>query len=182
MQYLEAKDLAKLFRAAHVQNKTHHLAMLVGFFTGARISQVLRLRGEDIFEVNGKTVIKIHAAKRGFERLHNLHFDADPAFDMSPLIAMAKRKPTALLFGGLSRQYLNKCLQEKYCPAAGIHSDFGHSHVFRHSAAMQIWDATQRLGTISYYLHHKSPATATCYLAESDGRLAQAAMDGVQLV
>ena len=180
MQYLENKDLAKLFRVAFGANKMHHLAMLTGFFTGARISQILSLKGEDIFEANGKIVVKIHAAKRGAQLLHTLHFDEQPEFDMSPLIAIAKQRPTALLFGGLTRQYFNLRLKA-YCVEAGIHSDFGHSHVFRHSAAMAIWDATQRLGTISHFLQHKSPATACFYLAESDGKLAQAAMDNIQL-
>lgn len=179
MQYLENKDLAKLFRAAYASNRQHHLVALTQFFTGARVSQVLRLRGEDIFEANGRIVIKIHAAKRGAELFHTLHLDSDPAFDMSPLIDLAKARSSSRLFGGLTRQYFNRSLKT-YCAAAGIHSDFGHSHVFRHSAAMAIWDATQRLGTISHFLQHKSPATACFYLAESDGKLAQAAMDKYQ--
>jgi integrase len=180
MEYLEHKDLAKLFRAAYAANKLHHLAMLTAFFTGARVSQVLRLRGEDIFEANGRVVIKVHAAKRGNQLLHTLHRDELPEFDMTPLIELAKTKPLARLFGGLTRQYLNLCLK-KYCASVGIHSDFGHSHVFRHSAAMTIWDATTRLGAISHFLQHKSPATACIYLAESDGRHAQAAMDNLRL-
>ena len=180
MQYLERADLAKLFRVMYRANKTHHMAALVGFFTGARVSQVLRLRGEDIFEANGKTVIKIHAAKRGNARLHTLHRDADPAFDMSPLLEIAKQKPLARIFGGLSRQYLNLCLKE-YCADAGIHTDFGHMHVFRHSVAMQIWTATQRLGAISEFLQHRSPHTALCYLAENDGQMAQEAVDNICL-
>ena len=180
MHYLETKDLAKLFRVMYRANKTHHMAALVGFFTGARVSQVLRLRGEDIFEANGKTVIKIHAAKRGNARLHTLHKDADPAFDMSPLLEIAKQKPLARIFGGLSRQYLNLCLKE-YCADAGIHTDFGHMHVFRHSVAMQIWMATQRLGAISEFLQHRSPHTALCYLAENDGQMAQEAVDSICL-
>lgn len=178
MQYLQTGDLGKLFRAMYTANRQHHIVALTGFYTGARISQVLRLRGEDIFQVEGKWVIKIHAAKRGLERTHTLHIDVSPEFDMSPLLELAATRRTSLLFGGLSRQYFNLCLK-KYCASVGIHTDFGHSHVMRHSAAMQIWDATQRLGTISYFLQHRSPATACCYLAESDGRLAQAAMDEV---
>lgn len=95
MKYLAPADLGKLFRAAHAANRTHHLAMLVGFYTGARISQVLRLRGEDIFEVNGQVVIKIHAAKRGLERLHHLHFDPRPEFDMSPPTGPSFRRSDA---------------------------------------------------------------------------------------
>jgi integrase len=180
MQYLNPNELAKLFRVMHAENKTHQLAALTAFWTGARVSQVLRLRGEDIFEANGKMVVKIHAAKRGLERLHTLHIDSDPAFDMSPLIELAKKRPFARLFGGTTRQYINLCLK-KYCALAGIHSDFGHSHCLRHSAAMIIFDATQRLGAVSYFLQHKSPSSACCYLAENDGQLAQKAIDNVQL-
>jgi integrase len=180
MQYLAKQDLAKLFRAAHAANSVHHLAMLVGFFTGARISQVLNVRGEDIFERDGKFVIKIRAAKRGNAITHSLHIDADPAFDMSPLIELAKTKGLARIFGGLSRQYFNLCLKG-YAVAAGIHSDYAHSHVFRHSAAMVVFDATQRIGAVSQFLAHRSPSSAFVYLQENDGLMAQDAMDSLQL-
>ena|ERR1035437_1138856 len=181
MQYLESNELSRLFRVMHATNKTHHLAALTAFWTGARVSQVLTLQGEDIFESKGKIVIKIHARKGGSDRLHTLHIDADPAFDMSPLLEIAKARPRALLFGGLSQSYIDKKLKD-YCIAAGLHSDFGHMHVFRHSVAMQIWVATQRLGAISEFLQHKSPHTALCYLAENDGKMAQDAVDSLQLV
>ena len=37
MQYLAKQDLSKLFRTIHAKNPIHHLAALVGFFTGALI-------------------------------------------------------------------------------------------------------------------------------------------------
>src|ERR1035437_185980 len=178
MNYLAKQGLAKLFRAAHAVNETHHLAMLVGFFTGARISQVLNVRGEDIFEREGKYVIKIRAAKRGNAITHSLHVDTDAAFDMSPLIELAKTKGLSRIFGGLSRQYFNLCLKN-YAVAAGIHSDYAHSHVFRHSAAVIVFDATGRIGAVSEFLAHKSPSSAFVYLRENDGRLAQDAMDSL---
>lgn len=180
MHYLKTNDLAKLFRTMHDKNPSHQLVALTAFFTGARISQVLRLRGEDIFETDGRMVVKIHAAKRGLDRVHNLHFDTDAAFDMSPLIALAKMRPTAKLWGGLTRQYFNLALK-KYCTASGLHTDYGHSHIFRHSVAMQIWDATQRLGTISHFLGHRSPSSALFYLSEVDGQSAQKAVDSLVL-
>ena len=180
MQYLAKQDLAKLFRAAHLANKIHHLAMLIGFFTGARISQILNVRGEDIFEREGKYVIMIRAAKRGNVVTHSLHIDMDPAFDMSPLIALAATKGQSRIFGGLSRQYFNLRLRD-YAEAAGIHSTYAHSHVFRHSAAMVVFDATQRIGAVSQFLAHKSPSSAFVYLQENDSSLAQQAMDELQL-
>lgn len=180
MLYLGKPDLAKLFRAAHEANEIHHLAMLVGFFTGARISQVLNVRGEDIFEKDGRWVIKIRAAKRGDVVIHNLHFDDDAAFDMSPLIELAKAKGQSRLFGGLTRQYFNLKLKD-YAGAAGVHSDFAHSHVFRHSAAMIVFDVTGRIGAVSRFLAHRSPSSAFIYLQENDGALAQDAMDSLVL-
>ena len=180
MEYLNHDELSRLFRVIHAENKTHHMACLVAFWTGARVSQVLRLQGQDIFESKGKIVIKIHAAKRGNARLHALHVDADPAFDLSPLIDLAKRRPNSLLFAGLSRQYLNLRLKS-YCAEAGIHTDAGHMHVFRHSIAISIWNATQSLGAISEFLQHRSAGSALVYLKERDGVLAQTAVDGIQL-
>ena len=180
MQYLGKADLAKLFRTAYAANRTHHQAMLIGFFTGARISQVLNVRGEDIFQREGKWVIMIRAAKRGNVVTHSLHVDDDPAFDMSPLIALAATKGQSRLFGGLSRQYFNLRLKS-YAEAAGVHSTFAHSHVFRHSAAMVVFDATQRIGAVSQFLAHRSPSSAFVYLQENDGLMAQDAMDGLVL-
>jgi integrase len=180
MQYLGKADLAKLFRAAYEGNRTHHLAMLVGFFTGARISQVLNVRGEDIFERDGKWVIMIRAAKRGNVVTHSLHIESDPAFDMTPLIELAKTKGQARIFGGLTRQYLNLRLKY-YAAVAGIHSTYAHSHVFRHSAAMVVFDATKRIGAVSQFLAHRSPSSAFVYLQENDGMMAQDAMDNLQL-
>ena len=179
MQYLEQSDLSKLFRVMYAANRTHHLAALAQYFTGARIDQILRLQGQDVFKLDGRMVVKIHSAKKGYDRVHNLHADDRPEFDMTPLIGLAKSRPVARLFGGLTRQYQNLKLKE-YCVAAGLHTDFGHTHVFRHSCAMEIWTATQRLGTISHFLGHRSPATACFYLAEADGKMAQVAMDNVK--
>jgi integrase len=184
MEYLELTDLTKLIRTIFEASKTSeaakadHLIALLGFTTGARISQILALRGEDITTVNGKLAVKIHARKRGDDDFKDLRFDSDPAFDLSPLVALAAKRPTSLLFGQSARSNFNFRLK-KYCAAAGLHSDFGHSHVLRHSAAMAIYDATQRLGAVSQFLQHRSPATATIYLRENDGKRAQAAMNSV---
>ena len=153
--------------------------MLVEFLT-ARVLQVLNVRGEDIFEREGKYVILIRAAKRGNQVTRSLHIDSDAAFDMSPLIALAATKGQSRIFCGLSRQYFNLALK-RYAEAAGIHSSFAHSHVFRHSAAMVVFDATQRIGAVSQFLAHRSPSSAFVYLQENDGMLAQTAMDELVL-
>jgi integrase len=180
MQYLQKSEVAKLFRAAHAANKTHHLAMLCEFFLGTRISQVLSICGEDVFQQDGRWVVLIRAAKRGNQAVRAIHIDSDPAFDMTPIIELAKTKGRSLLFGGLTRQYVNLCMK-RYAEIAGIHSSFAHSHVLRHSIAMIVYDATQRIGAVSEFLCHKSPGSAFYYLRENDNQLAQDAVDELQL-
>jgi integrase len=185
VQYLDKNDLAKLFRATHAvgtkASQRDHMLMLLQFFTGARVSQALNVRGEDIFERDGKWVVMIRAAKRGNIATHTLHIDSDPAFDMSPLIALAANKGQSLIFGGAHTSNYNTALKT-YFEAAGLHSMYAHSHVFRHSAAMVVFDATQRIGAVSQFLAHKSPSSAFVYLRENDSSLAQQAMDELQLV
>lgn len=184
MEYLEMNDLKKLILAIYEASKTSdaakadHMIALLQFTTGARISQVVELKGEDITTVNDKIVVKIHARKRGDSDFKDLRFDTNPAFDLSPLVALAAKRGTSMLFGKSHRSNFNTRLKV-YCEAAGLHSDFGHSHVFRHSAAMKIYDETQRLGAVSSFLQHRSPATACCYLKENDGKRAQAVMNAV---
>ena len=184
MHSLEIPEIAKLLRALRErkdpQSQIHHLAALTLFVTGTRVGQLRQIRGEDIFQKDGQWVVWLRSAKRGNERIRNLRIDADPAFDMTPLIEIAKLRGTSLIFGTLTRQYLNKILKEA-AAAAGIHTAFGHTHIFRHSVAMAIWKQTLRLGAITEFLGHRSATTALCYLKENDNRLGQSAVDALVL-
>ena len=101
--------------------------MLDAFWTGARISQLLAIRGEDIFEQEGKWVIMIRAAKRG-----NVVVQPLPAYGFrcgirhDAIDRIGETKGRSLVFGSLSRQYYNLCLK-RYAEVAGIHSAFAHT-------------------------------------------------------
>lgn len=182
MQYLPTNDLAKVLRATHAigtkASRRDHMIMLVQFFTGARVAQALAVRGEDIFMREGKWTIMLRAAKRGHETYHSVQFSDDSAFDMSPLLAMAQGKGQSLIFGGAHASNYNAALKS-YFEAAGVNTIFAHSHVFRHSAAMAIFDATQRIGAVSQFLGHRSPSSSFVYLRENDGLIAQEVMDNI---
>jgi|SRR5690348_6418017 len=185
MHYLELIDLAKLFRALHssrsLNREEHHMAALSCFFTGARISQVLALRGTDLVRLNDAPKLMIRGIKGGMDGLRDIHVDAEQSeFDMSPVISMAARRGGNRLFGGLDRFYFNDVLKRAGA-AAGLPDTFMHSHVFRHSAGMAIFDATQRIGAVTQFLLHRSPGSAYAYLQENDGKRAQAAMNGLKL-
>lgn len=193
MQHLEIAEVSKLIKAiysvsvdATVDAKTRaaavndHAIALLAFTTGGRISQLLALKGTDIFQHGEKTVVMIQARKGGNDGVRDLRIDPnDPAFDLSPLVALAAQRGTSLLFGSSYRSNFNLRLK-KYGAAVGIHPSYCHSHVFRKSVSMFIFDKTQRIGTVSEWCLHASPATAFQYLKANDNRRAQDVVNGVQ--
>jgi integrase len=191
MKHLEISEVSKLIKAIHavsidatVDAKTraaavndHRLALLA-FTTGGRISQLLALKGSDIFQHEDKIVVMIQARKGGNDGVRDLRIDADPAFDLSPLVELAKTRGTSLLFEHSHRSNFNLRLK-RYGALAGIHPSFCHSHVFRHSVAVALFDATQRVGVISEFLLHASPATAFQYLRANDNKRGQEVVNAV---
>jgi integrase len=174
VEYLTKQEVTRLLEVAYEANRDHHLAILLGYATGARVSQILDLTGTSV-DVASKRV-RIAAQKRGFARFHNLHVDSNPVFDLSPIFLLAEQRGVSKLFGGLSRQYLDERIKA-YGKKAGIHSDLLHFHCLRHSIAMIIWDKTQRPGAITQFLGHRDPSSAWQYLQENDGRMADDAVE-----
>jgi site-specific recombinase XerD len=162
---------------AYEHNKLHHLALLTMYATGTRVSQCLKLTGFDVIpdHVAGGHSIRMPKAKRGFSRSFPVIASTDPLTDMTPLVDLAKSRSSCLLFGGLDRHYLHRCLK-KYAQLAGLHSDMVHCHTLRHSTAMRIWEATQRPGAITGYLCHTDGASVYPYLREHDASLADDVM------
>jgi integrase len=57
--------------------------------------------------------------------------------------------------------------------------DTVHGHTVRHSAAMRVYEKTQRIGAVSGFLGHSDPSPAFPYVQENDGQLADKAMVSV---
>ena len=131
------------------------------------------LTGTDVYAEGKK--IKIHSLKGGDSRFHDILPSSNPIFDMTPLIDLAERRGPNLLFGSLSRQYLDLKFKE-YGVKAGIHPDLCHMHALRHGIAIIIFDETGRPGAITSFLQHSSSNSALQYLAENDGRMADEAV------
>lgn len=93
--------------------------MLVGFLHGLRVSETLAIRGADI--ADGKLAVK--RLKKSRPTLHALRVDADPLFDESPLIELA-RSNSGTLFSW-SRQYMDRMIKQ-YAAFAGLHPDKAH--------------------------------------------------------
>jgi len=74
MEYLQETEINALLRGAYEHNREHHLALLVMYATGTRVSQALRLHGNNIYAdpVTGETRIRLPRAKRGTSRSYKI--------------------------------------------------------------------------------------------------------------
>jgi integrase/recombinase XerD len=161
-------------------NKEAHLALLVMYATGTRVSQALSLKGIDIIPdtITGGYRIRVYKAKRGKTRTFRVLVSPNPVLNMRDLVELGKQRGTSKLFGGLSRQYLHK-LMKKFAETAGLHPEMVHPHTIRHSSAMRVYEGTQRIGAVSGFLTHSNPAAAFTYVQENDGLLADDAIAAV---
>jgi integrase/recombinase XerD len=174
MEYLSKSELRRLFEVAHAQNRTHHLALVVGLWHGLRVSEIISINGVDI--VDGQLSVK--RLKKSKSTLQPIHIDGDPLFDESPILELAANNPGRLF--PFSRQRLDQFIR-RYGKLAGIHPEKLHAHALKHSTAMLIWDASHSLGMIQSYLGHRSASSSLCYLAEADARKAQDAIAGISI-
>jgi integrase len=181
VEYLHESEINALLKVSHEYgNREAHLALLVMYGAGTRVSQALRLKGIDVVPdpATGGHKIRIPSAKRGKTRTFRVLVSPNPALDMRDIVRLAKQRGTSSLFGGLSRQYLHKLIKT-FAKTAGLHTDMVHAHTIRHSAAMRVYEKTQRIGAVSGFLCHSDPSAAYTYVQENDGQLADNAIAAV---
>lgn len=175
MEYLTGSELRRLFTIARQRNPVHHLALVVGLWHGLRVSEIIRIKGVDV--VDGQLAVK--RLKRSKSTCQPIHVDADPLFDESPLVELARTNPGRLF--NFSRQRVDQFIRA-YGRLAGIHPDKLHAHaVCKHSMAMLLWDQTHSLGQVQSYLGHKAASSTMCYLVEVDARKAQSVVKGMSI-
>jgi site-specific recombinase XerD len=178
MEYLQKPEINTLLKASYEYgNRDAHLCLLVMYATGTRVSQALALKGIDVIPnpETGGHKIRIMQAKRGKTRMFNVLVSPNPALDMRDLVELAKQRGTNALFGGLTRHYLHTLIK-KFARTAGLHEGMIHCHTVRHSAAMRVYEKTQRIGAVSGFLCHSDPSAAYTYVQENDGKLADEAI------
>jgi integrase/recombinase XerD len=175
VQYLTKDELRRLFTAAHAHDQRVHLALLVSFWSGLRISETLAIRGRDVCD--GELHVKRLKGSRA--TTHKLHIDADPIFDCLPVMELAKVSPDAPLFA-FTPQWVNRLLK-RYAVEAGIHPAKCHSHVMKHSIAMLLWESLRDLNVIQDYLGHKSASSTLVYMRADAAAKAQDAVNAMTL-
>ena len=178
MEYLQKPEINALLKTSYQYgNREAHLALLVMYATGTRVSQALGLKGIDVIPnpETGGHKIRILQAKRGKTRMFNVLVSPNPALDMRDVVTLAQQRGAGMLFGGLTRHYLHTLIK-KFAKIAGLHEGMVHCHTVRHSAAMRIYERTQRIGAVSGFLCHSDPSAAYTYVQENDGKLADEAI------
>ncbi len=181
MEYLQKPEINALLKTSYEYgNREAHLALLVMYACGTRVSQALALKGIDVIPnpETGGHKIRIMQSKRGKTRMFNVLVSPNPALDMRDLVELAKQQGTSMLFGGLTRHYLH-VLIKKFAKTAGLHEGMVHCHTVRHSTAMRVYEKTQRIGAVTGFLCHSDPSAAFTYVQENDGKLADDAMAAV---
>src|ERR1700680_1716868 len=95
MEYLQTAEINALLEAAYTYgNKEAHLALVLMYATGTRVSQALALKGIDIIAdpTTGGHKIRIGAAKRGRTRSFRVLASPNAALDMTPLVSLSKAR------------------------------------------------------------------------------------------
>jgi integrase len=177
MEYLQRTEIRRLLKVIREHNPEHHLAFLMLYSTGTRVSQVLSLTGAHVYtdESTGVSKIRMPKAKRGKSRDFTIFKSSNPDLDLSPLVELAARRGSAKLFGSLSRQYMHTVMK-KYAKLAGLPVDMLHCHIIRHTTAMHILNKTNSIGAVGGYLCHSNPMSAFQYVREHDDSIAENAM------
>jgi integrase len=166
VQYLTHAEYLRLVEVAHKHNPRHALSFAVSYAHGLRVTELLTISPSDI--VDGQLAVK---------RLKGSKGTLQPICEaIRGELALAAMTP-GLLFPW-SRQWHHELIV-RYANLAGIHPSKAHSHVFKHSCAMRIWEATHSLGAIQGWLGHKSAHSSVIYLQENDSNTAATAIEAL---
>lgn len=174
MQFLTRDELRRLLQVAYDRNRLHHLCLLTMFWSGLRVSEAIAIRGRDICD--GQLSVK--RLKKSRPTIHAVKVSADPLFDQSPLLEMAKRTPGRLF--PFCRQRVDQFIK-KYGAEAGLHSAKLHSHVAKHSICVLLWEQTKDLNVVQDHVGHKASSSSLVYMRYDAVAKAQQTVAGLSM-
>ena len=159
IRFLSDEEISRLLKAAE-KDTVMHSAIKVACMTGLRLSEMLRLRWQDIDL--GKGVATIHETKN--EQRRAVHLNA-AAVEALTVLQKAKVRSMTWVFTNVHGQQLTKSLLEmRWRPirtAAKLEDYHWHDH--RHTAASILLQNGATLAAVGQVLGHKSPAMSFRY-------------------
>jgi site-specific recombinase XerD len=172
---LSKEEVLRLFSS--VRNLKHRTVLMTLYATGMRVSEVTRLRVEDID--SNRMVIRVRQAKGRKDRYVPVSTTL-----LTTLRTYWKRyRPKVFMFPSQrTRSSLTTGAVMKVCSAAHKKAELSKEvtpHTFRHSFATHLLEAGTDLRTIQMILGHTSLSTTAIYLhvAENGLRLKKEAED-----
>lgn len=166
MQFLDRSELRRLFKVAYDRNRLHHLCLLTMFWSGLRVSEAVAICGADVCDGQ----LSVRRLKKSRPTMHTLKRSSDPLFDQSPLIEMAKQNSGRLF--SFSRQRVDQFVR-RYGMIAGLHPAKCHSHVFKHSICVILWNETHDLNAVQDHVGHKEASSTLVYMRQDSAAKAQ---------
>jgi integrase len=169
VQHLTKDELLDLLAGARAHSERDWLAILVGFWHGLRVSEIISFTPEAVRD----GYITIQRLKGSLKTTQPLIEHAEPLLNEKPaLVALCKLTGGSQPVFPISRQRFWKIMR-MHCKAAGIPEHKAHPHVLKHSIAMQTIRSAG-IENVRQYLGHKSIASTGAYLKVDDDQASQA--------
>jgi integrase/recombinase XerD len=158
-----------LLRAAKDHSERDWLMLLVGFWHGLRVSEILALTPESI----RAGYITVQRLKGSLKTTQPLVSNEEPLLDEAAALRILSEKTGAgVRLFSLTRQHFWRRIR-KHCKTAGIPDHKAHPHVLKHSIAMQTIKSAG-IENVRQYLGHKSISSTGAYLRVDDDAASRA--------
>lgn len=169
MRYLELPELKALL--AEIPNRRHKLMILVGFFHGLRVSELINLTAAHVRD----GYVDVQRLKGSMRTIQPYVRNADPELDESAgLTELAHSlKPEDRLFP-MTRDGVLKLMQ-RAGTRAGLPKHKLHPHALKHSIALHTIKSAG-IENVRQYLGHKSLSSTGAYLRVTDEAASKAVM------
>lgn len=169
IQSLDREELRRLLTAAKEHSERDWLMILVGFWHGLRASEVVKIKPDDVRD----GYLSVRRLKGSLHTDQPLLRSDDPLFsEADALIELAVRTPGNQRLFPITRQHFWKLFQA-HAKRANIPERKRHSHILKHSIAMQTIHSAG-IENVRQYLGHKSISSTGAYLKVSDEDAARA--------
>lgn len=169
MQHLSRDELLKLLGAARTVSERDWVMILVGFWHGLRVSEIIRLKPCDVRD----GYVTVQRLKGSLKTTQPLVSSELPLLDEKKGLEsfIAKSHRGRRLFPISRIQFWR--LMRRYASDAGIPEHKAHPHVLKHSIAMQTIK-TAGIENVRQYLGHKSISSTGAYLKVDDDAASKA--------
>jgi integrase len=144
----------------------HRLMILVGFWHGLRVTELVNLTSKDI--QHGYVMTK--RLKGSQETLQPYVYHKDPVLSEAPGLKELAKLPLDTVLFPVTRFGVHKIMQK-----AGTKLDFpkSHAHMLKHTCAHVMLNAGRPINVVQKRLGHESGASTLRYLLATDEQAAE---------